>query len=247
MTLSGVPRGADTGGGDPYLQWDAAYVLGSLSSAERREYEAHLETCDRCRDAVAELSGIPALLAMLDADEVRALDEEQFEPPPLRPEVRDSVLAKVRWRRRGSRWLTSAAVGLAAALLAVGVVVAMRPEVFGLQSGAPQTTAATFEMTKLAPTPFTATVSLSEFGWGTRIDMACSYGEWSGGGAGTPPSQLGMVVVGRDGTRSEIATWLGLPGATALPSGNTPMPRDQIAAVQLISSDTRQVLMETKV
>lgn len=236
--------------GDPFLQWDAAYVLGSLTSAERREYEAHLETCDRCRAAVAEVSGVPALLALLDADEVRALDSGEFNDeqpePPLRPEVLESVLAKVRWRRRRSRWLTSAAVGLAAALLAVGLVVAMRPEVFGLHTGTPQTTAATYEMTKLAPTPFAATISLSEFGWGTRIDMACTYGEWRGGPPDTPPSRLGMVVVGRDGSQSEVATWLGLPGATALPSGNTPLPRDQIAAVQLISTDNRQVLMETK-
>ena len=73
--------------GDRYATWDAAYVLGSLSSAERREYEAHLETCDRCRAAVAELSGMPALLGLLDVDDVRALDDEQPEPPPLRPEV----------------------------------------------------------------------------------------------------------------------------------------------------------------
>ena len=58
--------------------------------------------------------------------------------------------------------------------------------------------------------------------------MACTYGEWSGGGD-APPSNLGMVVVGRDGSRTQVATWLGLSGATALPSGNTPMPKDQIA------------------
>ena len=61
--------------GDRYVTWDAAYVLGSLSSAERREFEAHLETCDRCRAAVAEISGMPALLAMLDVDDVQALDD----------------------------------------------------------------------------------------------------------------------------------------------------------------------------
>ena len=33
-------------------------------------------------------------------------------------------------------------------------------------------------MTKLAETPFSATVALSGFAWGTRIDMACSYGDW---------------------------------------------------------------------
>ncbi|KUI25753.1 anti-sigma factor [Mycobacterium sp. IS-1742] len=233
--------------GDPYLQWDAAYVLGSLTSADRREFEAHMQTCARGRCAVAEVSGVPALLAMLDADDVRALDDEsgdQTDAPPLRPEVLDSVLAKAKWRRRRSRWLTSAAVGLAAALLAVGLVIAIRPGGLGLQPTAPEVTAATYEMTKLAPTPFNATVSLSEFGWGTRIDMACTYGQWSGGGPSAPPSRLGMVVVGRDGTRSEIATWLGLSGATALPSGNTTMRRDEIASVQLVSADTREVLLE---
>jgi hypothetical protein len=53
-----------------------------------------------------------------------------------------------------------------------------------------------------------------------------------------------MVIVGRDGSRTQVATWLGLSGATALPSGNTPMPKDQIASVQLVSVDSGQVLLE---
>src|SRR5689334_12737371 len=46
---------------DPYVLWDAAYVLGSLSSAERREFENHMSACPSCRAAVSELSGMPAL------------------------------------------------------------------------------------------------------------------------------------------------------------------------------------------
>jgi hypothetical protein len=232
--------------GDRYSTWDAAYVLGSLSSAERREYEAHLETCDRCRAAVADLSGMPALLAMLDVDDVLALQGGQPEPPPLRPEVLESVLDKVRWRRRRARWLTSAAVGLAAALLAVGLVIAVRPGIVGLQNGTDQETAQELPMDKLEPTPFSATVALNRFAWGTRIDMACTYGQWSGGGDATP-SNLGMVVVGHDGSHTQIATWLGLSGATALPSGNTPMPATEIAAVQLVSVDSGKVLLERKI
>jgi len=225
------------------MTWDAAYVFGSLSSAERREYEAHLETCDRCRAAVADISGMPALLAMLDVEDVRALEKEQPEPPPLRPEVRQQVLDKVRWRRRRSRLLTSAAVGLAAALLAAGLVIAVRPGIVGLQSGTTQVTAQQLEMNKLVTTPFSATISLNSFAWGTRIDMACVYGDWSSGG-GVPPSNLGMVVVGRDGSHTQIATWLGMSGATALPSGNTPVPVEKIAAVQLVSADSGEVLLE---
>jgi hypothetical protein len=244
MTQSGGPRSVEPVDGDRYTTWDAAYVLGSLSSAERREYEAHLESCDRCRVAVGELSGMPALLAMLDVEDVQALATgKQPELPPLRPELRTQVLDKVRWRRRRSRLMTYSAVGLAAALLAVGLVVAVRPGVVGLQTGTQQTTAQQLEMNKLVTTPFSATIALNSFAWGTRIDMACTYGDWSSGGP-TPPSNLGMVVVGRDGSHTQIATWLGLSGATALPSGNTPVPVQQIAAVQLVSADSGQVLLE---
>jgi hypothetical protein len=242
MTFSGGLHGLEPVDGDRYATWDAAYVLGSLSSTERREFEAHFETCDRCRAAVADLSGMPALLGLLDVEDVRDLEGEQSEPPPLRAEVLKSVLDRVRWRRRRSRWLTSAAVGIAAALLAVGLVIAIRPEAMGLHSGDTQPVAQ-MEMNKLAPTPFSATVGLSSFAWGTRIDMACTYGQWSGGGDATP-SNLGMVVVGRDGSRTQVATWLGLSGATALPSGNTSIPKDQIASVELVSVDSGQVLLE---
>ena len=54
-----------------------------------------------------------------------------------------------------------------------------------------------------------------------------------------------MVVVGHNGTQSEIATWVGVNGATALPSGNTPLQKDQIKSVQLVDTDTRTVLLQT--
>ena len=50
---------------DKFAQWDAAYVLGALSPAERREFEEHLATCPHCQAAVSELAGIPGLLAQV--------------------------------------------------------------------------------------------------------------------------------------------------------------------------------------
>ncbi|GAC1400556.1 MAG: zf-HC2 domain-containing protein [Mycobacterium sp.] len=245
MTQFSFPPDGDLVDGDRYVTWDAAYVLGSLTSNERREYEAHLETCERCHSAVADISGMPALLANLDLEDVHALDEESPEIPPLRPEVLGSVLDRVRWRRRRSRWLTSAAVGVAAALLAVGAVVAIRPEIVGLENYAPQQTSQALDMTKVSETPINASISLTAFGWGTRIDMACSYGEWGQSG-NIAPENLGMVVVGRDGSHSQVATWLGLSGATALPSATTPIQQNEIAAVQLVSVDNGKVLLEKR-
>ena len=48
---------------DRYLEWDGAYVLGALSSSERREYEQHLAGCAACQRAVSEFAGMPGLLA----------------------------------------------------------------------------------------------------------------------------------------------------------------------------------------
>ena len=62
---------------DMYETWDASYVLGALSSTERREYESHLNGCERCRSAVADLSGMPALLALLDPD---SPDDDDTDP-----------------------------------------------------------------------------------------------------------------------------------------------------------------------
>lgn len=236
MTPFGSP--VDT---DRYATWDAAYVLGSLASNERREYENHMATCERCRAAVAELNGMPALLSMLTLDDVRALDEAEPDPP-LRPEVLQSVLDTVSWRRRRSRWITTSAVAVAAALLAVGLVFAVNPRVFGMHRGDEQQTAQMLNMSKVSDTTINASFSMSSYGWGTRIDMACSYGDW--GQHVVEPKNLGMVVIGRDGSRSEVATWLGISGATALPSATTPMPMDQIAAVQLVTTADGKVLLE---
>ncbi len=120
-------RDDDLRGDDPYATWDAAYVLGSLSGNERREFEAHLATCPRCSAAVAELSGIPALLAQLTAEEVEALDDPATEAPPLRPEVLDTLLQKVEWRRRRTRRFSVITLAAAAAVLAVALVVGILP------------------------------------------------------------------------------------------------------------------------
>jgi hypothetical protein len=53
-----------------------------------------------------------------------------------------------------------------------------------------------------------------------------------------------MVVVGRDGTHTQLATWVAEPGHTATPAGSISTPADQIAAVQVVSADNGQVLLE---
>ena len=229
---------------DRYLTWDAAYVLGALAGDDRREYEGHLTGCARCRSAVAELSGIPGLLAMLDLDEVSALDDEKPDPP-LRPEVLQSVLGKVSSHRRRGRWLTSAAVGLAAALLAVGIVIAIRPETIGLHTGpTEQASAQMLEMTKVSNTPINASIAMTGYGWGTRIDMACTYGDWGHRMPRRRPWAWWWSATTAADPRSP-------PGSAVrvrppCPVAPLPMPLEEIAAVQMVSSRDGKVLLEKK-
>ncbi|HZE18233.1 MAG TPA: AAA family ATPase, partial [Mycobacterium sp.] len=124
MTQFDRRRAGQPGDADPFAMWDAAYVLGSLDAEERRQYEAHLSTCPRCREAVAELSGMPGLLAMLNPNEVAVLDEASPELPQPRPELLDSLLAKVSWRDRRRRRLSGTTEAAAAVVAAAAAVVA---------------------------------------------------------------------------------------------------------------------------
>jgi hypothetical protein len=237
-----VNRDDDLRGDDPYATWDAAYVLGSLSGNERREYEAHLATCPRCSAAVAELSGIPSLLAHLSTEEVEALDDPAAEAEPMPPEMLDTLLQKVEWRRRRTRRRSVITLAAAAAVLAIALVVGILPGIRGQGDDQPMASAMT--MSKVAETPINATVTLTGFGWGTRIDMVCTYGDYASRGQATTEN-LSMVLVGHNGTQNEVATWVAVNGATALPSGNTTMQKDQIKSVQLVDTDTRAVLLQS--
>ena len=241
--LSGLPgRDEDA---DPYAMWDAAYVLGSLSSTERRVYEAHLAACSSCRSAVGELSGMPALLAMVRPDEAAAVDDGGLEPPPMRPQMLDELLGTVRRHRRRARWITWTVSAAAAVVLAVGALVAIKPgPVVPTPAAPPRASATAMSMTPVTPSSLEATVSVSSQGWGTHVEMTCTYRPTSGGNDEDAGDKLAMFAVSRDGTRIQLATWMALDGVTATPTGSTSVPIDDIAAVQVVSADTGDVLLQ---
>ena len=75
--------------------------------------------------------------------------------------------------------------------------------------------------------------------------MACTYGDWCEPRPGDAARIWRWSWWAATAAQTEIATWLGLTGATALPSGNTPMQKDQITSVQLVDTDTRAVLLQS--
>jgi hypothetical protein len=246
--MDGSPRAPSlVGASDEYAEWDAAYVLGSLTDADRGEYEAHLRGCPSCRQSVDELSGMPAIFGHLTPDEFAAIDEAASEAPPLNPRVLPSLVATVRRRRRNARLVTWGALAAAAAAVVIGVL-------FGVQLhwGAPtsvqaKSDASAVTMTRVAQTELTATVAVSSHGWGTQIDMNCLYPQEPNTSAPDrdgPVDKLAMVVVARDGSHDQLATWMAVKGVHATPAGSTSRPIDQIATVEIVAADTGNVLLE---
>jgi anti-sigma-K factor RskA len=98
------------------------YVLGAIDPAERSLVDAHLSDCQDCREELAGLAGLPALLGRVPLQDVErlALDDTEvrdLEEPPA--ELLDSLLGRISARRRARRWRGVVAAA-AAAVVAVG-------------------------------------------------------------------------------------------------------------------------------
>lgn len=159
------------------------YVLGAIDPAERSQVDAHLTTCRDCRDELAGLAGLPALLSRVSMEEAIAL-ADTGEPPPAvvdeapKPprELLATVLDLTAARRRRRRWL-EAGLGVAAALviaagvfggLRIGSSTAQPPSAqSGLYVGPPN---GPMQTVTGKSGDMTATISYSAMGWGTALD-----------------------------------------------------------------------------
>lgn len=98
------------------------YVVGAIDPAERAIVDEHLGECASCRDELAGLAGLPAMLSRVPAADLESLSNapaglpEMAEPPA---ELLNSLLARVSAKRRNRTWRSVAAVAAAAAV-AVG-------------------------------------------------------------------------------------------------------------------------------
>lgn len=196
-----------------YVDWDAAYVLGSLSREERLDYERHLEDCELCQGAVRRLAPMSGLLAKLDSEEAMAILDEGGEPLPLP--------AKDPHPRR--RWLIAAGFVAAAVALAAILVPALNHQ----PAAKAQTTSVT--LSQAVASPLTASVVLTKASWGTRVDMNCTYSAAWGG----PVQTYQLFVVDRSGHASLVSSWRAGPGDVARTAGSTDLSPSQIAAVQV--------------
>jgi anti-sigma-K factor RskA len=211
---------------DPFLDYDAAYVMGALDPHDRRAFEEHLSTCHRCSAAVSELAGMPGLLAQVPTEQVLA---PRATPEPVPDTLLPRLAAAIRAQQRRRRVWTSV-VAAAAACLVTGVVLTASPW------SSPEPEGTVLAMTAVTSAPVTATVRLDSVDWGTRVNLECTYQEAPSGekwGART----YKLVVVPRDGGDvQQVAEWTALPGKTVTPTGSTSLTTEQIEEIRLLNS-----------
>ncbi|GAB3486262.1 anti-sigma factor family protein [Flexivirga lutea] len=215
-----------TGVHDDYVDWDAAYVLGALSTQERAAYEQHLAGCPQCADAVRGLAVIPGLLGKVPPEDVPG-DLAEPAPPDLLARTRSAAHGEViSLRRRRRRVVSLVAVAAAAALVVGGVVWSQLPG--GTTPGV------TVAMHQVRTNPLRATVELRDRAWGTEVDMQCVYPDASGWGG---RAVYALYVVDDAGHASSISTWAAGPGTTSKLTAATALPRDKIAHLQIRTAD----------
>jgi hypothetical protein len=161
------------------------YVLGAIDPAERSLVDQHLATCRDCRDELAGLAGLPALLARVSAEEAFALAaDESFdggaalaelpghgEPPR---ELLATVLDLTSARRSRRRWWSASLTAAAALIIAVGVFGGLRlgasPQSPGLSVGP----GGAWEGVTGHSAGMTATIRYRQVGWGTQLSAEVS-------------------------------------------------------------------------
>lgn len=250
---------------DPFEMDDAAYVLGSLSPAERSQYEQHLQSCAACARAVSELAGLPGMLRRLPVEVVESLDAHDAEtaddpgdaqthrsaPPTLLAGALHRVELEERRERRARVVRRVAAVTIGAAAATVGVLAVVDPGAEAPPAAAPSPTTAPstppppttqLRLEALVDTTLAATISLREVAWGTKIQVECAYPEQGAGDRWADVDGYSLVVQDADGDAQQVATWNAVAGRELTIDAATAVRGDDIVSFEIRSLDGDAIL-----
>lgn len=207
-------------------QWDAAYVLGALTPADRRVYEEHKERCRTCRDSVDELSSMPGLLAQIrpESDLAHSSDE------PVDPTI---TMLPVGRRHPGLGRRLAIWVAAAAAVLLLAV-----PAVLMLQTTDDAVSVA-LQPLDSEPAAMSIQVTLASTDWGTRLSVECEY-----------PADMdyqerqtwyALMATDADGSSTQVSTWRMVPGETVVLEAATAMSLADMSSLTVVTAAGEEV------
>ncbi|HEX7536862.1 MAG TPA: zf-HC2 domain-containing protein [Dermatophilaceae bacterium] len=226
---------------DDFTSYDAAYVLGALSPADRRDFEIHLKGCPACAGSVSELAGLPGLMSRVSLDQLTEAAE------PLPETLLPSLARAVRQQRRRRLLTVGASAAAAACLIAVGTVAVTgsdsptrAPVASATSTPSGSANLANLAFSAVVPSPVTASARLVDVAWGTRIDLTCAYRSSVLYPAKEVP--YAMVVIDHSGIAEQVAAWKALPNRELTVVGASSRARRDIAAVEIRTLSGRTIL-----
>lgn len=173
------------------------YVVGAIDPSERALVDDHLGQCPLCRDELAGLAGLPAMLSRIPAADVQRMDAAvTYLPAPQEPsdEMLTSLLRKVSVKRSSRMWRSVAAVAAAAVIAAGGAAATMQ-----LTRPPAQVQSADVARAVSPDGRIAALVDYSPTAWGTAMRVQVS---------GIPSGTTCQFwVVGKDGRASYAGSW----------------------------------------
>jgi hypothetical protein len=229
--------------GDRYSEWDAAYVLGALSPAERLEFEDHLSGCGDCQAAVAQLAGMPGLLAQVPITDLPRVPDGDISALPDIPSMPAAPPRQAGSSRRRAA-LAGAALAASFLLGALGGYLAGGP----LGPGSDTTVDGPIRVafSPVQPSSLTAVVDVVPQGDSTVLQVECQYG-WAGASDGTVAGEYAIVVVTEDGRSTAVKTWTVRPNRVMRPSGTAQLAPRDIEAVEIRRVSSGETLLRAPI
>jgi Putative zinc-finger len=201
------------------------YVLGAIDRTERPLVDEHLRDCVRCRDELAGLAPLPAMLGRVSLEEAeRIAAGGHDEPAELSPDVLNSLLRQVS-RRRGRLWRGAVAVA-AAAIIAAGAVTAI-------------------ELTRGGASPAGGREVATGVDWSTHVWAQVHYADSPAGLAAMrvevrgikPGTPCTFWVVSSSGRRVRAGAWtVGSYGLAPFYRAGTSVPASSVHSFQITSA-----------
>lgn len=206
------------------------YVLGAIDPAERATVDSHLSACPECREELAGLAGLPALLRRIPVGEAQQLADEPDDELAGREmpsdRVLDSLLARTSRARQARRWrglAAAAAVVLVAGAAGAATWSALNPAAAPVATAHSESVSASSSLTHVS-----ATVHYAPRSWGTALDTRVH---------GLPEDvRCSLVVTDAAGRKVVAGSWQTSydEGSTWYPGGSSVM-LDSVRSFQIVS------------
>jgi len=195
-----------------------AYVLGSLEPAERAAVDEHLLSCPTCAAELADLTGLPALLAGVDLSAYNPA----IPSAGLYDRIAAATAALPRHRRRRLRLVAVAAAVIVLAGVGAGLGLAVHHRAPSVSASA-------------GAVHITVTASAESAGTALKVTVE-----------GLPEDEhCHLVAIARDGSRHGAGDWVATYAGRAEVTGSTDVPRADLASLVLLGTHGQPLVTVT--